>query len=234
MKIAVATVAYREARFMPKWLKHIPEWVDDVVVLCSTKPWYGEEVPDDGTKEIAESLGADVIAYDWKTEEDQRNAAQEYLSDCDWIVWLDPDEFLTTDAWNCIRQIRSNERAFIVAGQYTYWKNGYIADPPIDYQQLVMVKPEVRFIDKRVVNCSYGTLPIWIHHFSWARTDAEVWNKISHYAHAQDFDTQKWYDEVWLAWRPGMKDVHPTTPATLHELIPAHVPHELEVLELWP
>jgi predicted transcriptional regulator YdeE len=68
---------------------------------------------------------------------------------------------------------------------------------------------------------------------SWVKTDEEVWNKISHYAHAEDFDIKAWYENVWLKWKPGMQDVHPTTPETLHNLIPAKLPPELEKLNLW-
>jgi len=85
-----------------------------------------------------------------------------------------------------------------------------------------------------VVDMGYDVLPLWLHHMSWARTDAEVWSKISHYAHAKDFDIKQWYNNVWLKWKPGMQDVHPITPDTLHDLIEARLPKELEGLHLWP
>lgn len=249
MKVATVAVAYREARLIGKHLDHIPDWVDEKLVLVSQKPWFGEELPDDGTAQIARDHGATVIEYEWKTEEEQRNAGQEYLSDYDWIIVLDPDEFLDDKSWKNLKGTLEEEtkrhhrawdigdylHALVVAGQYTYWKNGYVADPPRDYQMLIAVTPLAEFVDKRVVGCSYGVLQeIWIHHFSWAKTDKEVLDKISHYAHAKDFDVDKWYNEVWLKWKPGMQDVHPTTPETLHNLIPAKLPPELERLDLWP
>ena len=237
MKIATVAVAYREERLIGKHLSHIPDWVDEKLVLVSKKPWFGDELPDDGTAQIARDHGATVIEYEWKTEEEQRNAGQEYLSDYDWIIVLDPDEFLSTYSWDLLKhQLETTDTpALVVGGQYTMWKNGYMADPPADYQMLVAVKPEIRFIDKRVVNSPFGVVKdLWLYHFSWAKTDQEVWDKISHYAHAKDFDIKKWFNEVWLRWQPGTQDVHPTTPETLHNLIKAKLPPELDRLRLWP
>lgn len=237
MRVATVAVAYREARLIGKHLSHIPDWVDEKLVLVSSKPWFGDELPDDGTADIAREHGATVIEHDWANETDQRNAGQEYLSDYDWIIVLDPDEFLCNKDWEKLKYLINMPQymALIVQGQFTYWKNGYVANPPKDYPMLIAVRPNIRFIDKRVIDSSYNVaLGIWLHHFSWAKTDEEVWNKISHYAHATDFNIKDWYENVWLKWKPGMQDVHPTTPSTLHDLVPAELPKELEELNLWP
>jgi glycosyltransferase involved in cell wall biosynthesis len=239
MRIGLVTVAYNEERMIKPFLSHIPKWVDEVLVLVSAKPWFGEYELPDRTDEIAREMGATVIVHDWSSEEEQRNAGQEYFGDMDWIIVLDPDEYLDNANWEGLRLSlpiydQAGVRAIIVEGQYTYWKTGYVADPPRDYPMLIGVKPEVRFIDKRVVDSPYTQSAVWLHHMSWAKTNKEVWSKISHYAHANDFDIKKWYEEVWLKWKDGMDDVHPVTPQTLHKLIPATLPKELERLKLWP
>lgn len=238
MKIAVVAVALNEERFIKPWLQHIPDWVDTKCVLVTEKPWFGDQnIFRDKTYEVAEEAGAMVVKRDWTSEHEQRNFGQDLFGDYDWIIILDPDEFLDNNNWYQLRKFIESEPqndAFVVDHQLTYWKDGYVADPPRDYQQLILVRPGIRFVDKRVVNSSYGIAPVFIHHFSWARTDIEVWEKISHYAHANDFDTDKWYTEVWKKWEPGMKDVHPTSPDTLHELIKVELPPELEELNLWP
>lgn len=240
MRVAVASICYNEARFIEPFLKHIPDWIEEKLVLVSTEPWFGEPEPDDGTADLARLHEATVIEHDWASETDQRNAGQEYLYDFDWVIWLDPDEFLDDWAWDKLNylithgSLKNSGDAYVVARQLTYWKDGYVADPPRDYQQMILCRPSVKFVDKRVVGCPYGVLPVELHHFSWARTDKEVWSKITHYAHAFDFDTKRWYNDVWLKWKPGMRDVHPTTPETLHELIPAKLPKELKDLKLWP
>lgn len=239
MNLGLITVAYREGRFIKKFLRHVPHWVDRKVVLLSRKPWFGAETPDDGTFDaVAEPKGGDGIPVlgTWETEHDQRNTGLALLDDCDWIIVLDPDEFLSNEDWNKLYGFleETEADAVVCEGQHTYWKDGWVADPPKDYQMLIAVRPHVKFVDKRVVNTAYVEAPVWVHHFSWARTDKEVWSKISHYAHAEDFDIKAWYKNVWKKWKPGMKDVHPTTPDTLHDFKKAELPPEIKELKLWP
>jgi glycosyltransferase involved in cell wall biosynthesis len=234
MKYASVAVAFKEERFIQKHLRHIPDWVDEKMTLSSAKPWFGDNMQDD-TPKLAEKYST-VIRANWPNEESQRNTGQEMNEDKDWIIVLDPDEFLDNDGWAKLKEFleTTDADAVICEGQYTMWKNGYVADPPNDYQMLIAVRPHVRFVDKRVINTAYVVAPVWVYHFSWARTDDEVWNKISHYAHAKDFDIKKWYNEVWKTWKEGDKDCHPTTPETLHEFKRVVLPKEIEALQLWP
>lgn len=236
MKYGLITVAYRERRLIGKFLGHVPKWVTKKISLVSTRPWFGEDVPDDGTARAASKYGAIPIMSAWTTEEQQRNTGVSMLEDQDWVIVLDPDEFLSDTHWDRLKEFLETTRADAVVceGQYTYWKDGWVADPPRDYQMLIAVRPHVRFVDKRVVNTNYVVAPVWVHHFSWARTNGEVWDKVTHYAHAEDFNTERWFRNVWKKWKPGMTDVHPTTPETLHELKRADLPPELEKLDLWP
>lgn len=237
MKAGLVTLAYFEPRFIKPFLEHLPEWVENRIVLNSSRPWFGEpEEGEDKTAELAEQAGARVITGSWPNEQAQRNLGQAMHEDMDWVVVMDPDEFLDKEGWHNLREFlkTTDAEAVVVQGQYTYWKDGWVADPPKDYKMLIAARPHVHFVDKRVVGVPYVVAPVWLHHFSWARTTEEVRRKIKHYAHAQDFDTERWYREVWEKWQPGDKDVHPTTPETLHDLIPAQLPPELEALRLWP
>lgn len=235
MKLATLAVAYNEQRLIEKHLKHIPEWIDKKLVLVSAVPWHGDYELPDNTDKLA-SKYADVIVYPWENEAEQRNAGLDYLSDYDWVIILDPDEFLDNTGWENLREYLkyTDHEALVCDYQLTYWKDGYVADPPRDYQMLIAVKPSVRFAEKRVVDTGYGVAPVKVHHFSWARTDDEVWSKITHYEHSKDFDTLRWFNEVWMNWKLGVKDVHPTTPDTLHDFKKAKLPKELERLDLWP
>jgi len=238
MKTAVVAVALNEERFIKPFLDHIPEWVTTKCVLVSEKPWFGDQnIYRDKTYEIAEEAGAMVVKRDWKTEEEQRNFGQELFGDYDWIIVLDPDEFFDNNTWYELKKFLESQPvsdAYCATSQKVYWKDGWKADPDRDCTPLILLKPGIRFVDKRVVGSSFGLIDIYTHHFSWARTDMEVYEKITHYAHANDFDTEKWFNEVWKPWKPGDKDVHPTSPDTLHNLIPAKLPPELEELNLWP
>lgn len=237
MRLASVAVAYKEERFIPKYIQAMQNRVEEVVVLNSTKPWQGTHTEEDKTAAIARSLGATVIEHDWSTEHEQRNAGQEYLSDFDWIIVLDPDEYITNDMWSKLYKFLEEQeevRAFLPEMQHTYWKNGYVIDPPEDYKQVIAVRPSVRFFDKRCVDVPYAHAPIDLHHFSWARTDKECLSKIQHYAHAHEFDTADWYQKVWKDWHPMSLNLHPLTPEALRQAVPAKLPEELEKLDLWP
>jgi hypothetical protein len=235
VRIGTVALAYHEPRFIVPHLSHIPSWIERKVVLVSERPWQGElDAEPDTTADLAEAAGAEVYTYAWRTEEAQRQAGQEVLSDMDWIIVLDPDEFLTNEGWANLREFLEDatEDAYVCRGQFTYWKSGYTIDPPEDYRQIVAVRPTVAFVDKRVVGTNWGYAPVDVYHMSWARTDAEVLKKVTHYSHANEFDGLKWYNEVWLT--DCTTDLHPLTPESLKKAIPANLPPELEKLSLWP
>lgn len=233
MRLACVTLAYKEERFIPKFIQIMQDRVEEIVVLNSTKPWQGEISDKDNTATIARSLGATVIEHNWASEHEQRNAGQEYLTDYDWIITLDPDEYITNSAWDLLTEFLETAEgpAYTPVIQHTYWKTGYVIDPPEDYKQIIAVRPSVRFFDKRCVDTVYGTAPIDLHHFSWARTDEECLSKITHYAHAAELDPN-WYKDVWLSDRT--LNLHPLTPEALKEAVKVKLPEELELLGLWP
>jgi glycosyltransferase involved in cell wall biosynthesis len=233
MKVGLITLAFNEERFIKPFLKHIPDWIDEKVVLVSSKPWQGEYELPDKTDEIAKELGATVIVNNWPDEATQRNSGLDMLSDCDWVVVLDPDEFLDNKGWQDIKLSCefNKDDAYVIKHQRVFYKDKEVS-PHTDYQQIILVKPHVRFLFARNVDRGFQELPIELYHFSWARTDKEVWSKISHYSHANEMDIEKWYNEVWLSNKKT--DLHPNTPDTLKALIPAKLPPEIERLKLWP
>ena len=234
-KIGLVTIAYNEERFIKPFLSHIPKWVDETLVLVSQVPWQGKSEMPDKTDLIADEMGATVIISDWTSEQDQRNAGQDYFYDFDWIIILDPDEYLDNKGWKKLKDFinDANFNAYTCDTQSTYWKSGYVIEPKEEYKQIILVQPSVRFIDKRVVNSSYATVPLNLHHFSWARTDNECLSKISHYAHAHELN-KDWYHNIWKKWTPEMESLHPMSPEALKKAIPVKLPKELEDLGLWP
>lgn len=235
MKIASVCCVYNEAHYLPRHLKHMPDWVDEKLVTISEKPWYGEQLPDDGSEELAKQAGATVLKYEWPDEVEQRNAGQDYLSDYDWILNLEPDEFLSDLQWEKLHQfILSNpELPAYVTKQRVFWGKGMESDPPENFMPIILTRPSVHFVEKRNVDSAWAPIPgLTLLHFAWARTDEEIWKKISHYSHAVDFDIDKWYKEIWLARKT--ENVHPTTPSAIPRLIRAVLPAEIERLDIWP
>lgn len=232
MKYGSVACAYKEERFIVPHLKHLPNWIDEKIVLNSTSPWFGEDTGNDKTVELAEPYARVVRAY-WDTEESQRNTGQAIHEDKDWAIVLDPDEFLDNENWAKLKDFleTTDADAVIVENQRVFWKDKEVS-PCNDYQQLIAVRPHIKFVDKRIVGANYVEAPVELLHFSWARTDDEIWSKISHYAHANDFDIKKWYGEVWLADK--QTNLHPVTPEALGGLIEAKLPPEIERLGLFP
>lgn len=233
MRLACVTVAYRERRLIVPFIQHMQGRVDEIIVLNSKTPWYGESEADDNTAGIARSLGATVFEENWATEHDQRNVGQEYCSDYDWIIVLDPDEFILDEDWDKLYSFLEVAPldAYVCQNQLTYWKQGYVIDPPEDYKQIIAVRPNVRFVDKRVVDSPWGFAPAELHHMSWRRSDEEVWRKINSYAHAPEFNTLRWFSEVWSDTE-RLVDLHPLTPPALKQAIAIDLPEELRRLGL--
>lgn len=233
MKFGSVAVAYKEERFITPHLNHLPEWIDQKVVLNSTKPWFGEEEELDDTSYLASEAGAVVVNNYWLNEHQQRNTGQDIHQNKDWVIVLDPDEFLDNADWVKLKSFLENTQAdaVVAQSQRVFWKDKEVS-PHTDYQQLIAVRPDVRFVDKRVVGTGYVEAPVTVLHFSWARTDDECWRKISHYAHAHDFDTEEWFGRVWRGGKTT--NLHPVSPETLKALIDPKLPPEIEELGLWP
>lgn len=233
MKLGCVTLAYREERFIVPFIQAMQNRVGEILVLNSLTPWEGIKDEEDNTATVARSLGASVISFDWPNEAEQRNAGQDYFNDCDWVIVLDPDEYILDADWvELVRFLaKTSGDAFVCGMQHTYWKTGFVIDPPEDYKQIIAVKPYVRFIDKRVVDSPWAHAPVDLHHFSWARSDEECYRKISHYSHAHELDPD-WFSNVWLSARTT--DLHPLTPESLKEAVRVELPKELVGLNLWP
>lgn len=233
MRVASVCNAYNEERFIAPHLDHLPDWVEEKLVLVSSRPWYGDDVDQDLTYEKADSQ-ATVLRYPWKNESEQRNAGQAYLYDYDWILNLEPDEFFSNEDWEKLHKFLETApgQAYTVK-QRVFWGKGFESDPSEDFVPIIATRPNVLFAEKRNVNTRWETIPdITLLHFAWARTDEEIWKKISHYSHAVDFDIDKWYKEVWLARKT--ENVHPTTASAIPKLKKAVLPPEIERLNLWP
>lgn len=233
MKVGLVTIAFNEERFIGPFLRHIPSWVDIKLVLISETPWQGKAEPPDRTGEIARKFGATTVMSNWATEADQRNTGQDLLADYDWIIIMDPDEFLDYQGWDALYRACETQTgdAYVVKHQRVFYKKKEVY-PHTDYQQIILVRPHVRFPYARNVDRPFGEIPVELYHFSWARTDEEVWSKISHYTHANEMDIKKWYKNVWLANK--IRNLHPKDPEALAALIPAILPIELKKLKLWP
>jgi hypothetical protein len=65
-------------------------------------------------------------------------------------------------------------------------------------------------------------------HFSWVRSKEQMTRKLGSWGHSRDFDTDRYYREVWLRastdWK-SLRDFHPMTPPTWPRLRPVALPY---------
>jgi hypothetical protein len=237
MKFAIQTIAYKEERFIKRFIEYYKYMVDEILVLNSTVPYYGREDKDkavDWTKEYAEQAGARVVQGTWAYPKDQRNDGLDLLKDHDWIFILDPDEYYAREDFERLKKVLStaNGNAY-VSKMHTYWQREYKIEPPEGHRPCVAVraKSKVRFAHSRGINESPHRLPdsFILHHFSWVRSDKEVWRKISHYGHSNEFDVHHWFQEKWVRWTPGTMNFHPISPPQYHKAVKVtNLPEEIK------
>lgn len=220
MKVGACIVVYNEKDMLQACLKQFPEWVDEILVLVSIKPWYGMGANDPGrTRLVLQNIKDNRLKWielNWRTEHDQRNFGLARLFEKDWVLIVDADEFYTPEDWSKIENKLKNPPegtfAFCADRVTTYWKTPqYKLSPGDRHKPIIAVDPKKTvFFDKReTVEMLRGMIGIEMHHFSWVKADDEVWAKVHNWSHAKDFDVKTWYNKVWLKWDESMKNIHP-------------------------
>ena len=224
MTVGILTIAYNEERFIEGCIRQfagIP--IERHLVLISEKPWHGDTLIPDHTAEIAEANGAEVVSSVWKSEDVQRNFGMELLSDCDWILVVDADERYSNFAikqWLLFLS-KAEYPAYGIGRLKTYWKDPeHVIEPEENGGLIVAVRPGVRFTDKRCINSAWTFLPkeIIMHHFSYVRSDEDMWKKITSFEHQHEI-VPNWYEEVWKAWTPEMERIHPVNPDSFKKAV---------------
>jgi len=219
VKISVLTPAFGERRFIGACVDQFKGFpVDKHLVLCSTKPWFGDMKQDDSAR-VAVEAGAWVVQREWKDEDKQRLDGVDLLKDNDWILFVDADEYYTEEAIKVIFDTLHNEErgsvgVFKANNMLTYWRDwDTIIDPP-EFNPVVAFRPGAKLVHIRVFDgVLEETMPpeVLLHHFAYVRTGKEVLRKIKSWGHAEEV-IGDWYEKVWVGWKEGMTDFHPTQP----------------------
>lgn len=222
MRIAAMVLAYAEDELLKACLKQFPDFVQTIMVAVSEKPWNGGSTELNGkTLEVVrQAMERDnrvqLAHFNWRSENDQRNWVAGRFADYDWILVVDADEFYTPEDWVKLRDKMFSAHSAVATlspkSMKTYWKTmDYRWSPEDSHSPAIAIRPSRNvFTDKRdVTDKMRTTVDVVMHHLSWVRTDEDVERKISNWAHALDFDTEKWYYNTWKAWTPDMKGLRP-------------------------
>ena len=100
--ITVSLICRNEARHLPRWLKSVKPFADQIVAVDSGSG--------DDTVSILRQAGAEVVFHEFTGYSDQRNFAAT-LCTGDWIFCLDGDEFVDADLARDAEQTESRPRA---------------------------------------------------------------------------------------------------------------------------
>jgi hypothetical protein len=221
MKVAAYTIAYNEHRNIKAWIKQFPEWVEEIVVLASERPWFGPKSGDEckmlDILASYRSRGVKTIKMFWPKEHEQRSWGAARLSDYDWVITLDPDEFLTPEDWEKFRDslesCDKSANSVIPDEMVTYWKDfDHCWDEEGEtHRPVIALRPlKTVFWEKReVLDETRPRLKFKLHHLSWVKSDDEVWQKINNYSHSMDFDLKDWFENVWKKWEPDSYGLMP-------------------------
>lgn len=226
MRLMSTTLAYNDEGVIAGTLKCLEKFVERRIVLISEKPYFGEESEPDRTEEICNDLGAEVVKGVWPLDHHQRTLGVLLCQDADWIITFDSDEMMTESEMNQFIEFLSKTDAPAVACRpEVYWRTtDYRLRPIPDYAPILAVRPSVRFNYIRNIDSPFDLYTGTMHHLSWCNPK-DIYKKVINYAHATDFDGEKWYKENYLTWQEGQKAKLPTEE---FDVIKQPLPKELE------
>ena len=215
MKFAAAIVAYNEEELIGGCL----DGLQDIFTMVSiSEPWEGKHIAFDKTREIALAKGAAVLSKNFKSEKEQRNDMMERLQSAgyDYIFIIDADEFYTREGIkSAMKFIEENPETlrFNVGPVIYFWKNeNWELIPKFNNIIPACYRSDMRFTALRNISTpAMKILPadIVMYHFSFAGKDDRILNKLEHFSHASEMDSE-WFERVWKQWTPEMEDLHPS------------------------
>lgn len=220
MSVAVMVLAYNEHRFIRACIAQFPDWIDRITVLVSEYPWNGTRSEEaHKTWDILKNIDnhrLECVKLNWRTEQDQRNWGLGRLSNFDWVLVVDADEFYTNEDWETIRlvlpEVHLGCQTIVADKMTTYWKDiNHRWEPRDSHKPVIAVRPMRNvFSDKRSVTDDMRfDANVNLHHLSWVKSDKEIKQKIENWGHANDFDKEAWYSNTWLKWDEKMVGIRP-------------------------
>lgn len=228
MRLGAVTLAYQDEGIIRGTLRCLKPFVERHIVLISEKPYFCELTPPDRTEEICLEEGAEVVKGSWPLDHFQRTLGNKLLNDVDWILTFDSDEMMTdADLVKFIYFLHKLQGVDAVCVKpEVYWKTvEYRLRPKPGYTPIIATRPNVSFnyirnVDSKFVEWTGGEM----HHLSWC-DPKDIHKKVLCYAHAPDFDWEKWYQEKYMTWQEGTKAIFPDGE---FEVIKSPLPEELK------
>ena len=252
LRIGIWVCAHNEQDYIEYCLRSVYDFANAIAVSVNTGvPWGGMAVPLDNTLDIVSSFPDPagkliIVSGQWGSEIEQREATFEALRHkSDYIMIVDADEVYTPGDLARLRRFVAL-RPYI--GQFrirmrTYWsiRPFHVISPPEPYRRYLIsrFKPRTKLIGIHRTNelwrCMIPQSVAVCHHFSYARTDERILQKLANTLHRPEL-VPGWYENVWLKWKDNhdLEDLHPTHPCEFKRAIPVDLSALPEVMRDHP
>jgi len=248
MQLAAHIIAYDVNRYINPMLRNVAPWVDKIYIAYSRRPWgyipASREQRENPTKLSDINLeGLDcpveIIHGDWMKDEDTRNACLEKARSegFDWLITQDADEFYPESCWEQLRLALEEDRDSdcIITTWYTFWKSSdyvlFFRDGSIKGTNAgfaLRCNSDVRFKVSRT--CSSEKVKIIdapCYHYGYVKSDQEMYDKVTQWSHAHQFDGERWFNIKWKNWDLFTRNIGMSDPLSWKQAIrfPLHQPN---------
>jgi hypothetical protein len=234
MIFATYLIAFNQDKWIMRNLENAYPHVDKIYLMHSELPWgynpnarikYSNNFDLDLIKQSPYMDKITIIEGDWLDDTSQRNfCLQRAKKDgIDFLMVHDADEFYFHDDFDkLINIVKTNEQYDVFdVNLYAFWKSfKYVLIDPQKgriggtNQTIVNLHrvDKYDYIRNTYTNNRLVVPEIMQFHGSYVLTDEEVYEKIKTWGHTNDFDADKWYNEVWLLWTLESRNLHPVWP----------------------
>lgn len=240
IKFATHVLAFGQDKWIMKNIENSYNHVDKIYIAYSEVPWnYNSKARVDFNSKMDLDIIKNSKFYDkieiiegiWDTEEDQRNSCVDMAikDGIDYLFIHDADEFYHHGDFEKMKlTIKQNPSYKIYrCPWYNFWKDMKITikengDKIAGYPDIcINLKKGTRFFNKRTAynnkiekasNICFNINDVICYHLSYVLSDEEILKKLKTWGHTNDFNTDKWYNEIWLSWHSEMTNLHPVQP----------------------
>jgi hypothetical protein len=230
MQLAVHVLAYDVNAYINPMLRNVAPHVEKIYLAYPKRPWNyipsSRETRTNPTELEDINFGdfkhkVEVIQGDWEKEEDTRNSCfdRAKAEGFDWLIIQDADEFYTEESWAQIRgQLKNNSDCELYKTPwFNFWKSSefVIADPGGSIKDVnagfaVRCKESLKFARSRTTNArQIKILDCPCYHYGWVKSDEEMWQKVTQWGHAHQFNGPRWYEVKWLNWTYNTVNLSP-------------------------
>lgn len=230
MQIAVHVLAYDVNRYINAMLRNVAPHVDKIYIAYPKRPWNyipaSRETRSNPTKLEDINLGdfkhkVEIIPGDWEKDEDSRNACfdRAKAEGFDWFLIQDADEFYTEESWRLIRDqlAKPTDCELFKTPWFNFWKSSefvitdaYGSIKNVNAGFALRCKSDLYFDHSRTSNAQkVQVLDCPCYHYGWVKSDQEMFEKVTQWTHAHQFNGPRWFEVKWLNWNYATVNLSP-------------------------